>query len=63
MAGVDYGAVSGTVTLQPGATTGTIAVPVIGDPTYEADESFVVTLSSPVNATTGRCARNRHDSQ
>jgi chitinase len=49
-AGSDYQAASGTVTFAPGETTKTITVPVIGDRLAEPTETFVVTLSDPVNA-------------
>jgi uncharacterized repeat protein (TIGR01451 family) len=50
-AGSDYTATSGTLTFAPGVTTQTISVPVIGDSTNEPNETFMVTLSSPTNAT------------
>jgi hypothetical protein len=50
VAGSDYGATSGTLTFAPGVTTQTIDVPVTGDTTSEADETFTVTLSSSTNA-------------
>ena len=50
-AGSDYVAQSGTLTFAPGVTTRTIAVAVSGDTTYEPDETFGVTLSSPTAAT------------
>ena len=50
-AGSDYVATSGTVTFAPGQTTQAISVGVTGDTIPEADETFTVTLSSPVNAT------------
>lgn len=50
-AGSDYTAASGTATIPAGSTTTTITVSVIGDTTNEPDETFTVTLSSPVNAT------------
>ena len=49
-AGSDYTAASGTLTFAPGATTQTIAVTVLGDLLDEANETFTVNLSSPVNA-------------
>ncbi|MBI1324361.1 S8 family serine peptidase, partial [bacterium] len=49
--GSDFAATSGTLTIPAGATSGTIAVTIFGDNVYEADETLVVTLSSPVNAT------------
>ncbi|HZS33338.1 MAG TPA: Calx-beta domain-containing protein [Methylomirabilota bacterium] len=52
-AGSDYQAVSGTLTFNPGETTKTVAVPVTGDVTSEPDETFLVNLSNPTNATIG----------
>lgn len=51
IAGVDYTAVSGTLTFAPGVATQTISVDVIGDGAFENDETFMVTLSAPTNAT------------
>ena len=51
VAGQDYTAVSGTLTLPPGTTTQTVVVPVIGDVLDEASETYNVNLSAPVNAT------------
>ncbi len=52
-AGTDYtaSASGATLAIPAGATTGTIAVPVTQDVLDEADETFKVTLSNPVNAT------------
>lgn len=47
----DYATASGTLLFKPGETSKQIAVPVVGDGTFEADEAFTVVLSSPVNAT------------
>jgi hypothetical protein len=48
----DYQAARGTLTFPPGVTTQTLDVPVIGDTLDELDqESFVVNLSAPTNAT------------
>jgi Domain of unknown function (DUF4394)/Calx-beta domain/Domain of unknown function (DUF4214) len=49
----DYAATQGTLTFNPGTTTQTITVPVVGDTTVEPDETFRVVLSNPVNATLG----------
>jgi uncharacterized repeat protein (TIGR01451 family) len=49
--GTDFTATSGTVTFIPGQTTQTITVSVLGDVTPEPDETLLVNLSSPVNAT------------
>ena len=50
-AGSDYTAISGTLTIDSGSTTGTIAVVVLDDELDEPDETFTVTLSNAVNAT------------
>lgn len=55
-AGSDYTATSGRLTFAPGVTTQTVAVPILGDTVVEADESFSLTLSAPVNAVLGRGA-------
>ncbi len=49
--GSDYIATTGTLTFNPGATTATISVPIIGDAVDEVDETFFVNFSRPVNAT------------
>ena len=49
--GVDYASTSGTIAINPGATTTTITVNVAGDTVDEADETFTVSLSNPTNAT------------
>ena len=51
-AGTDYTALAaGTLTIDAGDTGGTIDVTVAGDRLDEADETVVVTLSNPANAT------------
>jgi hypothetical protein len=50
-AGSDYQAASGTLTIPAGQTTGAITVLVNGDRLGEPNETFVVNLSSPTNAT------------
>ena len=52
-AGTDYTAGSGTVSFAAGETSKTVIVAVSGDTTPEADETFFVDLTSPVNATIG----------
>ena len=47
----DYTAASGTLTIPAGQTTGTITVLVNGDRLGEPNETFVVNLSAPTNAT------------
>jgi subtilisin family serine protease len=49
-AGSDYAAASGTLTFKPGETSKTVAVAVHGDTVPEADETFYVNLTNPVNA-------------
>jgi PKD repeat protein len=49
-AGVDYQAVSGTLTFAPGETTRTFTVPIIGDVVDEANEVFDLVLSDATNA-------------
>ncbi|RIK82793.1 MAG: hypothetical protein DCC68_05345 [Planctomycetota bacterium] len=50
-ANTDYTTTTGTLTFTPGTTTQTISVPIVGDTTFEPDETFTVTLSNPTNAT------------
>ena len=47
----DYLATSGTLTFAPGTTTEEITVAVVGDTKIEPDETFLVNLSNPTNAT------------
>ncbi|MBI5775386.1 MAG: hypothetical protein HZA89_16825 [Verrucomicrobia bacterium] len=49
-AGVDYVAVTNTLTFLPGQTTQYVTVQVTGNSTPEADKPFVLYLSNPVNA-------------
>lgn len=49
--GSDFQFVGGTLTFAPGETSKTLTVPVNGDRLGEVDETFVVNLSSPTNAT------------
>ena len=52
-AGSDYLAASGTVAFRAGQRTATIVVTIKGDTASESNETFTVTLSSPVNCTLG----------
>ena len=52
-AGADYVASTGVVTFAPSATYQTIAIPVVGETVFEADETFVVNLTNPVNGVIG----------
>jgi len=56
--GVDYTLPDGQVTFSPGQTSRTITVGLQGDSIDEDDETIVVTLSNPVNASLG--ARSVH---
>ncbi|GEM_PF-1092979 len=49
-AGSDYTAISDTLTFNPGETSKTVNVSVIGDTTVESDETFLVNLSNATNA-------------
>ncbi len=53
IAGTDYTATSGILTIAPGTTSQTIAVPIIGDHIDETDETFIVNLTNANNATIG----------
>jgi len=50
----DYQTLTGSLTFNPGETSKSIAVAVNGDETREPDETFVIQLSSPVNASITR---------
>jgi CSLREA domain-containing protein len=50
----DYLASNGTLTFFPGQVTRQIFVTIIGDTTFEPDETFTVNLSNAVNATINR---------
>jgi hypothetical protein len=51
IAGDDYTASSGILVFKPGVTRNKVVVPTLADGIDEDDESFTVTLSSPVRAT------------
>ena len=51
--GTDYESTSGTISFQPGQTVLIIPIKVCGDTSAEANETFVVKLSNPANATLG----------
>ena len=52
--GTDYTLANGTLTISAGATSGTITIAsIIDDTADEANETVIVTLSSPSNATLG----------
>lgn len=50
-AGFDYQAIHQKVTFAPGATTATIAVPILGNPWFQPLRAFEVNLSNPIGAT------------
>jgi Ca2+-binding RTX toxin-like protein len=52
-ANVDYTSQTGTITLAPNITTGTISILIIDDNLRESEEAFLVTLANPVNANLG----------
>ena len=51
--GSDYTAATGTLTFNPSVTTQTVSIVVSGDAVIEPDETVVLTLSNPSNATIG----------
>ncbi len=51
--GVDYTLAAGQLQFDPGQTSKNIAITIVDDPDPESDETIVVTLSNPVNATLG----------
>ena len=52
-AGTDYDALSGTLEIPAGQTTGSVLVQIVGDDSSEGDEAFNLDLANPVNATLG----------
>ncbi|MBD2301822.1 hypothetical protein H6G28_24990 [Nostoc sp. FACHB-190] len=52
-AGSDYTATTGTLTFSPGVTSQVINIPILNDSLNEVDESFILRLTSPINATLG----------
>lgn len=54
VAGTDYQAVSGTLTFNAGVTQQTIPVKVSANPQIKSDETFNLSLSSPVGASIAR---------
>src|SRR6185369_9978123 len=51
VAGSDYVSTNGLLTFAPGTTNQTITVAVLGDLLSESNETFLVNLSAPTNAT------------
>jgi hypothetical protein len=52
--GSDYNSASGDLVFSSGQTSQTLSVQILDDATYEGDETFTVTLSSPVGTDLGR---------
>lgn len=52
-AGSDYVATAGPLQFPAGTTTRTVSVTVNGDPSNEANETFFLNLTDPINATLG----------
>jgi Ca2+-binding RTX toxin-like protein len=50
-AGEDYVSTTGAVTFQPGETTQTLSIPILGDDLNESEETFFVTLTNPSGVT------------
>jgi len=50
-AGTDYVATGGSLTFQPGETQKVVAVQINGDTFFEADETFFINLTNPVEVT------------
>jgi Ca2+-binding RTX toxin-like protein len=51
--GVDYTQTSGTLSFAPGETTKTFSIPILGDTTFEGDESIFIDLTSASGAVLG----------
>ena len=51
IAGTDYTAASGTLTIPAGQTSGTVSVTILAQGAYGPTKTFSLNLSSPVNAT------------
>ncbi|MBD2692391.1 M10 family metallopeptidase C-terminal domain-containing protein [Anabaena catenula FACHB-362] len=52
-AGSDYTSKTGTLTFNPGVKTQSIIIPIVNDAINEANETFILTLKSPTNASLG----------
>ncbi|GBE72973.1 hypothetical protein myaer87_02000 [Microcystis aeruginosa NIES-87] len=50
-ANVDYTSKTGTLTIAANTSTATISIPILNDNLNEANETFAINLSNPVNAT------------
>jgi uncharacterized protein (TIGR03437 family) len=49
-AGSDFNGSTTPIAIDAGALTGSVAVPIIGDQTFEPDETFTINLTSSLNA-------------
>ncbi len=47
--GDDYQTAAGTLIMPPGATSATVTVTITGDPFDEPDETFLLSLTQPLN--------------
>lgn len=54
VAGNDYQLTNGTATISAGRTSVSVTVPVIGDATFEANETFLLSIGNVTNATIAR---------
>ncbi|RVT83144.1 Calx-beta domain-containing protein, partial [Inhella crocodyli] len=54
LANADFTPVSGTLTIVAGTNTAVVRVPVTNDTVFEGNESLLINLSSPSNATIGQ---------
>jgi len=59
-AGIDYTLTAGTLTFVPGDVSESITITVLDDALVELDESVVVALSNPINATLGGLATHTY---
>ncbi|MDY7050016.1 MAG: Calx-beta domain-containing protein, partial [Microcystis panniformis WG22] len=50
-ANVDYTSKTGTITIAANTSTATISIPILNDNLNEANETFAINLSNPINAT------------
>jgi uncharacterized protein (TIGR02145 family) len=58
--GTDYTLVAGTATIAAGATSTTVTLAIVEDALDETNETVIVTLSSPSNATLGANTAHTH---
>ena len=56
VAGTDYVASSGTLTVSAGDTSGNISIEIVADTNDENPETLILRLTDPVNAALGRSA-------